>query len=181
MSCITTTPATATPSNDQGLPQAPDAVAAKQEVSDARATDHQAIPSVSSTASAPQLKESSSDQTEEDKKEPVAISKPSNQSSTIRREGAWRSDAPYVGAKALRLLIGPDGTFQGSYLEGIVNGWLPAAEADYVNPASGEPEGLWRVRYEKVRPLLFFRFPRTHPKSLVSKHWMPFAPSSSLA
>jgi hypothetical protein len=75
------------------------------------------------------------------------------QTATARREGAWRNDAAYIGAKILRLLLGADGTFQGSYLEGTVSGWLPASEADYVSPASGERAGLWHVRYDKVGAL----------------------------
>ncbi len=69
---------------------------------------------------------------------------------SCKREGPWRSEAAYVGSKVLRLLLGSDGNFQGSYLEGTVSGWLPAAEADYISPLSAEPAGLWRVRYEKV-------------------------------
>jgi hypothetical protein len=80
----------------------------------------------------------------------IAVSAP-EQTATARREGAWRNDAAYIGAKILRLLLGADGTFQGSYLEGTVSGWLPASEADYVSPASGERAGLWHVRYDKVR------------------------------
>jgi hypothetical protein len=86
----------------------------------------------------------------EEKKMSAAVDKSSDQSSTAKTEGVWRVDAPYVGAKILRLLPGSDGNFQGSYLAGTVTGWLPSSEANTPTSSKAEPSGTWHVRYDKV-------------------------------
>ena len=82
----------------------------------------------------------------------TVVAKVSDQTSSAKKEGLWRVDAPYVSAKVLRLLLGSDGTFQGSYLEGTVTGWLPSTVTNTTNSAGTEPAGIWHVRYDKVRP-----------------------------
>ena len=58
---------------------------------------------------------------------------------------AWRLDGPHVGSVVTRTVLN-DNKIGSSTVHGVVQGWLPESESDFINDM-GEPAPLWRVRY----------------------------------